>query len=185
MGKLNFFTQLIVLLADGGGGMDGDLIGKARKGNKEALVKLIINRQDEFYRLSYSYMKNEDDAMNMVQDMVVKLYENIHRLKKLDSFYTYAKTILVNLCKDELKRKKRVLLVDAFPEERSEDENTLLVEDLLSKLDVKHRDVIRLRYILSYDYLEIARVLKIPLGTAKSRAHYGLKKLKEEYNAGR
>lgn len=92
--------------------MDGILVKKAKKGNKKALVRLIVNRQDDFYGLAYSYMKNEEDAMNMVQDMVIKLYENISKLRDNKSFYTYSKTILVNLCKDELKLKSRLIPVE-------------------------------------------------------------------------
>lgn len=162
--------------------MDGILVKKAKKGNKKALVRLIVNRQDDFYGLAYSYMKNEEDAMNMVQDMVIKLYENISKLRDNKSFYTYSKTILVNLCKDELKLKSRLIPVEEiYGQGTYEDENSLLVEEILSKLDDKHRQVIHLKYIMDYDYESIGKILDLPLGTVKSRIHNGMKKLKEEY----
>ena len=96
--------------------MDELLVMRARAGNRRALVKLIMKRKEEFYRLSYSYMKNEDDAMNMLQDLVIRLYEKLDRLKNPASFYSYSKTILVNLCKDELARREKLILLEDLEE---------------------------------------------------------------------
>lgn len=168
--------------------MDELLVMRARAGNRRALVKLIMKRKEEFYRLSYSYMKNEDDAMNMLQDLVIRLYEKLDRLKNPASFYSYSKTILVNLCKDELARREKLILLEDLEElgdqaGHYEDENSLLVEEILAGLDERQRQVIHLKYILGYDNASIARILDIPLGTVKSRAYYGLLKLKEDCNA--
>lgn len=157
------------------------LIKKAKKGNKEALLKLIMNEKDDFYRLSYSYMKNEADAMNSLQDMIVKVYENIGNLKDDSKFYSWSKTILVNICKDSLEKKKKIIPMESYIEEsfQEDKDSKILVEELLNKIDIIYSEVIKLRYILDYDYEKISEILSIPIGTVKSRLHNGMKKLED------
>lgn len=164
------------------------LIKKAKKGDKDALLKLIMKEKDDFYRLSYSYMKNEVDAMNSLQDMIVKVYENIDKLKDNSKFYSWSKTILVNICKDSLAKNKKIISIDNYREFGFDEDkdSKLLVEELLNKIEDIYSEVIRLRYLLDYDYEKISEILNIPLGTVKSRLHNGMSKLEnivkeEEY----
>lgn len=162
------------------------LTKKAKRGNKDALLELIMMKKDDYYRLAYSYMKNEDDAMNTLQDMIVKLYENIDKLRDNKKFYSWSKTILVNVCKDELERSKKLISIEDigdFKEDiRDRDidmEGDLMVDEILSGLDEKYEEIIRLKHILGYDYKSIAEILDIPVGTAKSRVHNGMKILEK------
>lgn len=84
------------------------LVKKAKRGNKEALLQLIMNQKDDYFKLAYTYMGNQHDAMDAMEDMIVRLYENIHQLKKENSFYSWSKTILVNSCKSLLKNGKNL-----------------------------------------------------------------------------
>ena len=79
------------------------LVKQAQKGNKEALLQLIMADKDAYYRLAYTYMGNEHDAMDAMEDMIVTLYEKIDQLKKGEAFYSWSKTILVNRCKTLLR----------------------------------------------------------------------------------
>lgn len=82
------------------------LVKQAQKGNKEALLQLVIADQDAYYRLAYAYMGNEHDAMDAMEDMIVTLYEKIDQLQKGDAFYSWSKTILVNRCKTLLRKRR-------------------------------------------------------------------------------
>lgn len=84
-------------------------VKKAKKGDKEALLQLILAEKEAYYRLAFSYMRNEADAMDVLEEMIVRLYERIGQLKKEESFYTWSKTILVNQCKRSLKRNNKVI----------------------------------------------------------------------------
>ncbi len=161
-----------------------DLVKKAKNGDKEALLGLIMDKKADFYKLAFVYMKNEEDAMDALQDMIVILYENISSLKKNESFYSWSKTILVNTCKTKLKKNKKIIFIEEIKEEVAEDyfENPVdkfVLDKYLSTLSLKHQEVIKLRYYLDYDYETISKVLKIPLGTVKSRLNAGMKILKE------
>jgi RNA polymerase sigma factor (sigma-70 family) len=160
------------------------LVKKAKQGDKDALVQLIMVQKSDFYKLAYVYMKNSDDAMDAMEDMIVILYENIHSLKKEEAFYSWSKTILVNCCKKLIRKRRYTVNIDEICEETSENdikqkEERIVLEECLSRLDEKHQEVIRLRYFLDLDYKSIADIVKVPLGTVKSRISNGLKKLKE------
>ena len=160
------------------------LIKQAKKGDKEALLQLVMVEQASYYKLAYVYMKNQEDALDAMQDMIVILYENIDKLKKDDAFYSWSKTILVNACKNILRKKKQIVPLEEISEERiyereSQQEDKMVLEKYISELSENHQEVIRLRYYLDLDYVTIGEILNIPLGTVKSRIHAGMKNLKE------
>lgn len=173
------------MLMKEGFGLDTEiLIKSARNGDKQALVKLIMLQKDQYYKLAYVYMKNEEKAMDALEDMIVILYENIHKLKDEKAFYSWSKTILVNCCKKRLKKSKREVPMETIENETYEENfekgcSRIAVENHLSRLNEKHREVIRLRYFLDMDYKSISELLKIPVGTVKSRISTGLDKLKK------
>ncbi|UWG99296.1 sigma-70 family RNA polymerase sigma factor [Dehalobacter sp. DCM] len=160
------------------------MVKKAKSGDKEALIALIMSEKQAYYRLAYVYMKNQDEALDAMEDMILKVYENIKRLKDEQAFYRWSKTILVNCCKKNLTRKHKVILIQDIPEGSYEDDydikdEQLSIEKHWGNLNRKHQEVLKLRYYLDMDYDTIASILKIPLGTVKSRIHTGLQKLKQ------
>lgn len=157
------------------------LVKKAKDGDKEALVQLIMTQKKDFYKLAYLYMKNEEDALDVIQDTIIILYENIHKLKKSDAFYSWSKTILVNCCKKLLKEKKKIISIDHIKEELYEEnfDERIILQKHLSKLNDKYQEVIKLHYFLDLDNETISKIINVPIGTVKSRIFNGLKKLKE------
>jgi len=160
-----------------------NLVKKARAGDKEALLALIMLQKQDYYRLAYTYMNNDEDAMDAMEDMIVIIYENIDRIRKPEAFYSWSKTILVNCCRKLLRKKKNMLTLEAASDESHEVfpklDQQLALEKQLLLLHEKHREVLKLRYYLDLDYQQIADTLKIPLGTVKSRISTGLMKLAE------
>lgn len=163
--------------------MDVTLVKEAKQGNKDALVRLIMDQKQDYYRLAYVYTKNQNDALDALEDMIVILYEKISVLRKEESFYTWSRTILVNCCKSILRKRKKVIPLGQLPEAVQEGEfrqkdEQILLDSALSRLNEKHQEVIKLRFYLDLDYQTIGDILKIPVGTVKSRISLGLKKLK-------
>lgn len=160
------------------------LIKRAKKGDKDALVELIMDRKEEYYKLAYVYMGNSEDALDALEDMILVLYDNIGKLRNDDKFYSWSKTILVNKCKKMLKDKKKIILIDevrdgAYEENTNQKDDEIILEEHLSKLSEKHQEVLKLRYFLDLDYSTISKILKVPLGTVKSRISIGLNKLRK------
>lgn len=165
--------------------MDIDLlVSKAKSGDRDSLLELIMQQKNDYYRLAYVYMKNPEDSMDAMQDMIVILYENIYKLKDSSSFYPYSKTILVNCCKKLLRKRKNIVPIEcledaAFEDNSSKFEDRQLLIKHMEKLSKNHQEVLKLRYFLDMDYSTIAELIKVPLGTVKSRLNTSLRKLKE------
>ncbi len=166
-----------------------NLVKKAKAGDQEALVKLIMLERDAYYKLALVFLKNQEDALDALEDMIVILYEKIHGLKNDKAFYSWSKTILVNCCRRQIKNKKRVIpLSQINAEAQGEDkdfisqrEDFIILQRYMENLSQKHQEVLKLRYFLDLEYEAIAELLKIPLGTVKSRINAGLKRLKKSY----
>ncbi len=168
------------------------LIKRAKKGDKKALVELIMHYKEDFYKLSYIYMKNEKDAIDVLDDMILIVYEKIGKLKNDDSFKSWCQTILVNCCKRALKQNKRVVYIHSPIEIASKEEmennivNNQSLQNAIETLSPKHQEILKLKYFLDMDTKTIAILIKKPEGTVKSRLSYAMKALKAklggEYN---
>lgn len=166
-----------------------NLVKKAKAGDQEALVKLIMLERDAYYKLALVFLKNQEDALDALEDMIVILYEKIHGLKNDEAFYSWSKTILVNCCRRQIKNKKRVISLSRINAEAqgedkdfiSQREDFIILQRYMENLSQKHQEVLKLRYFLDLEYEAIAELLKIPLGTVKSRINAGLKRLKKSY----
>lgn len=168
-------------------------VKKAKKGDKEALLQLIVAEKEAYFRLAYSYMGNEADAMDVLEEMIVKLYERISQLKKEESFYTWSKTILVNQCKRSLKRNNKIILLGDQPDvnvghtslagisDYRQVEEQMDLQALLTLLNADQREAIQLKYYHDLDYGSIAAMTRVSTGTVKSRIFNGLQKLRALY----
>jgi RNA polymerase sigma factor, sigma-70 family len=159
-----------------------ELVKRAKAGDQEALVQLVLAKKEGFYKLAYVYMENKEDVLDAMEDMIVLLFENIRRLKNEASFYSWSKTILVNCCRGALRKQKKVIAMEKVPEGSyldvfAEKEEQIALKQHWAKLSERQREVLKLRFYLDLDYESIARILNIPLGTVKSRIHTGLKVL--------
>jgi len=156
------------------------LVSQAKAGDKDALLDLIMAREREFFGLSYVYMRNEQDASDVLQDMIVILYTRINTLKKNSAFYSWAKQILVRCCLTRLRRDKRWQPIPVGHEESTQHnpEQGLDLLDAVHRLPDAQRDVILLFYYDDKTFEEISEILQCPVGTVKSRLHQALKKLK-------
>ncbi len=172
-------------------------IKQAKKGNKEALLQLIMADKDAYYRLALTYMGNEHDAMDAMEEMIVLLYERIHQLRNEEAFGSWSKTILVNVCKALLRKRQRLVLVedlsesaedelDSISRSRTSDpyktsDQQMHLQELLQQLNEPQKEAIQLKYLHDLDYAAIAGLTEVPVGTVKSRIFQGLKKLRELY----
>lgn len=167
-----------------------ELVKKAKAGDKEALVQLIMDKNEEYYKLAYIYTQNREDALDALEDTIVILYKKIKTLKKEEAFYSWSKTILVNKCKDLLRKRKKVIHLGKREILDEKDiigkrEEVIDLEQALRKLNRHQQEAIKLRYYMDYDYQSIAKITNAPLGTVKSRIFTGIEKLKVVLGGGK
>ena len=157
--------------------------------NKEAsgeeLIEAMLYYKEQLYRIAYSYLKNEHDALEAIQEVSCRAYAGYGRLKNPEYFHTWLIRIMINYCIDELKRKKRQTdnIQNEFTDEVNIDENSLYISSLLEGLEPKYRKVILLKYFEDLTLEQISRVLEKPVGTVKTwlyKAHQKLKDLLEK-----
>ena len=156
---------------------------KARNGDKEALMQLVLDAKDEYYRLAYTYLENEHDAMDALENMIVILYEKIDQLQKPESFYSWSKTILVNECRALLRKRKKIIFLEQNQTEQLVDESLIATyqysfDELLTSLSPVQKEAVQMKYFLDYDFETIAELTNVPVSTAKSRVFQALKKLR-------
>jgi RNA polymerase sigma-70 factor (ECF subfamily) len=165
------------------------LIEKAKKGVEGSFEALILSCKKKAWNIALRYLRDEEDAMDALQESFIKIYRKLGSFKGDSRFDTWVYRITVNTCKDMLrKNEKRKLhdslylvgedgeypreIPDAGPTPEEALDRAELAEELLRCMDLlppEHREAILLRDIQNLSYEEISKVLDISLGTVKSR----------------
>ena len=149
----------------------------------EKLIQYILDHQDRFYRLAYSYTKNQEDALDAVQNAVCKALEAYDGLRNADAIKTWFYRILINECLRVIKKRKQDAVSadieeqDAVYYEKAFDREN--VDDELEKLEPDVQEIIRLRFFEEMSLKEIAAITGYNLNTVKTKLYRGLKLLKE------
>lgn len=83
------------------------LVRLAKNGNKQALEQLFLMEKEYLYKMAYLYMKNNEDALDVVQDCIVRCVVSIETLRDIRYFRTWITRILIRCAQDEWRRKQR------------------------------------------------------------------------------
>src|ERR1035438_750173 len=86
---------------------DTDLVRSAQKGDMQAFEELVARHRDKVYARAYSMMRNEDEALDLSQEAWVKGWQRLKQFQGDASFGTWMTRIVINLCLDQLRRRKR------------------------------------------------------------------------------
>ena len=176
-------------------------IALGRAGDIEAFEKLVVRYQTRIYHIGLRMLQQEEDAADMTQEVLLKIYRSLPSFRGDASFSTWVYRIAVNTCYDFLRRnakRKEDSLSDLFCEgEAAESEwevadysalpEQLLVDweseqyllYLLDGLSPKYRLVMMLREVVGLSYQEIAEATQLSLGTIKSRLNRARKAMRQ------
>lgn len=152
---------------------------------KEKQVKTyIVENKEALYRFAYSYVKNEDDALDIVHDAVCKSLANIKALKDINNIKPWIYQIVSNCAIDHIRKNKKYTEInDDLQEQNAIGYDTykdIDLQEALDRLPEKYRTVIILRYFEDMKIGDIAQVLNENENTIKTRLYNGLSKLKIE-----
>ncbi len=177
--------------------IDADLIQAAKRGGREAIVQLLQEIETPLYRTAYYLIGNEQDALDITQDALLRIYSNIANYREEAQFKTWAQRIVTNLCIDRFRKKRETISIEdqelTLKSTINIEEEVLtsnLAEEIqhaINKLPDHFRTVVVMRYIQDFSYNEISESLDIPLNTVKShlfRARKILQGLLQEYQGG-
>lgn len=148
----------------------------------QALATYLIDRQARSYRLAYSYLQNQEDALDAVQTAACRALERREALRDPAATHTWFTRILVNVCMDQLRHRGRVVPLAPEDLDRGSYEDPLPEDGTLARridgLPPEIQTVIRLRFFEELSLKEISQITGCPLSTVKTRLYTGLKKLR-------
>ena len=164
----------------------------------KAYEEIISLYEKKVFSTIYYMVKNENEIEDIAQEVFIKIYKNLNNFKEESSLYTWIYRITINVCIDEIKKRKKVVYLDEEIE-NDDGEMKMQVEDgaktpsdiveekdiqerlvaCIKKLPEDQRIMIVLRDIKGFTYMEIAEMLKMNLGTVKSRINRSRAALKE------
>lgn len=178
---------------------DLELVQRFKKGEKEIFEKLVRRYQHKVYNTTYRMLGNREDAGDLAQETFIRVYQNLDRFKEKANFSTWLFRITTNLCRDQLRKRKRepatssltnsgdgeqeILIPDNqySPEKVSiEQERKREIQNQLGKLPLEQREILILRDIQDFSYHQIAEILKISPGTVKSRLSRARRSLRDK-----
>ncbi|AET69091.1 RNA polymerase sigma factor, sigma-70 family [Desulfosporosinus orientis DSM 765] len=178
--------------------MEKQIMAAIRRGDAEAFYELLKPYKNQLYRIAYRYLQSEQDALEAIQETIFRAYRGVSKLKRPEYFQTWLIRILMNVCSDELKRRK--VQPASFNEEirqecaaAADDSNEpdskirlqrLDINMALDRLDLMHRQVIELKYFEDLTIREIAFILERPEGTIKTWLTQSYKQLKKYLGEG-
>ena len=150
----------------------------------ERLIQYILENQDRFYRVAYSYTRHQEDALDAVQSAICKALEAHENIKNADAIKTWFYKILINECLTVLKKRGKVVLTaDTVEQEEVYYEKGYEqggdIEQELEKLEMDIQVIIKLRFFEEMSLKEISSITGFNLNTVKTKLYRGLKLLKE------
>lgn len=149
------------------------------KKKRDIIEQLLLTNYNKYYRLACSYVHNDADAGDIVQNGAYKAILNSHRLQNIEYAETWVYRIIMNEIFAKYREKESVSLDEVFFEQGKEDvyENIDL-KKAIEALDKEDRAVVVLRYFEDMKLEDIAKVLDENLSTVKSRLYRSMRKLK-------
>jgi RNA polymerase sigma-70 factor (ECF subfamily) len=176
---------------------DATLVRAAQRGDMEAFEELVARHRDKIYARAWSMVRNEDEAVDLSQEAWVKGWQRLKQFHSESSFGTWITRIVINLCLDELRKRKRQRVesiqemdeesggverqmpaVIVNPTERLErGELRQRIDRALGQLSREHRTVLVLHEFEEMEYKQIAKAMDCSIGTVMSRLFYARRKL--------
>ena len=142
----------------------------------------IMDMQQTLYRVSYSFLSQESDREDAVQECICKAWAKCRMLRDDRLFQTWVVRILINECHNIGRRMKRVMVTDEIPERAAPPGADEALHDAILTLDETLRTPLVLHYIEGYDVKEISDMMRLPAGTVKSRLFRARNRMKELLN---
>jgi RNA polymerase sigma factor (sigma-70 family) len=154
------------------------------------VAALVMARVGDSYRLARAILLDDGEAEDAVQEASLSAWRRRGSLRDPDRFDVWFERILVNQCRDQLRRRRRAVKLAAppigfeIPAAAPETGTDADLDRALDALDVDHRVVVLLRYWQDRTVDDIADRVGIPPGTVKSRLHHALRSLRASLEAG-
>lgn len=168
--------------------MQLELVEQCKANKRDAQLQLYRKYCDGMFCVAMRFLKNKDDAEDILQESFIKAFQRIHQFKGEVTFGAWLKRIVVNGCIDYLKSKKqRLVELDEGYMQVADDNNWEVAEEIdldevkraINQLPDKYRYVVQLFLMEGYDHSEVAQILDISETASRTRLVRGKGRLKE------
>lgn len=151
---------------------------------KTIVISYILENQDKFYRLAYSYVHQKEAALDIVQNATVKALEHWQDIRQVAHIKTWFYRILVNESLQYLKKTEKELLWEdevwhVIPDTKVEQWEETEIYHIIMTLPEEWKTVLLLRFYEDMELSEIAKITALHLSQVKYRLYTGLDKIKE------
>jgi RNA polymerase sigma-70 factor (ECF subfamily) len=170
--------------------MRRDLVEAASRGDHGAFEVLATAAGDRLYAVARLILRSADLAEDAVQEAFVRAWQQLPSLRDPDRFDAWLYRLVVNACADQGRQLRRwSQQVQPLPLDISIGDDTGSVADReqlergFSRLKPEQRAVVVLHYFSGFSAAEIAGILGIPEGTARSRLHYSIETMRAALEA--
>lgn len=173
---------------------EAELISRCRQGDQAALKEIFDQYRQKVYRIAYGVVRQREDALDVVQEVFIKLFRSIQSFKGQSALYTYLYRLAMNTAIDHSRRSKKAAFLSldeeggfqpADGDEKRPDhiaaqkELEGKVKWAIDQLPQDQKATLIYREIEELSYQEIAEAMGCSIGTVMSRLHYGRKKLRD------
>jgi RNA polymerase sigma-70 factor (ECF subfamily) len=173
---------------------EAELISRCQQGDQDALKGIFDQYHRKVYRIAYGVVRQREEALDVVQEVFIKLFRSIKNFRGRSHFYTYLYRMTMNTAIDHIRKMKR-----QPPLNREEDAEIQLSDDperrpdrilahkefeervrsAMGKLPADQKAALIFREVEGLSYKEMAEAMGCSIGTVMSRLHYGREKLQE------
>jgi len=170
------------------------MISRCQQGDQEALKEIFDKYHKKVYQIAYGVVRQREEALDIVQEVFIKLFRSIKNFKGRSQFYTYLYRMVMNTAIDHA-RKAGKQFISSLDEEGSFEpsdniekgpERVLLqkeleerVKSVMDKLPAEQKAALIFRDVEGLSYQEMAEAMGCSIGTVMSRLHYGRKRVQE------
>lgn len=166
-----------------------------QKDKYEEVIEYIIENQEHFYRLAYTYVREKESALDIVQNAICKALENYESLKNIKALRTWFYRILVNESISYIRKYGKEVqceetgqMLEVMQEKAVANGSSMMMGNELTgaqelyqeiyKLPPDLQNIIKLHYFEEMTLQEVAEVLELNLNSVKAKLYRGLKKMK-------
>lgn len=161
------------------------LVKKAQRGDAEAFIELIEENRLSMYKVARGFLNNDEDVADAMSETVLDCYEKIRTLKQCSYFKTWMIRILINNCKDMIRKRRGNVSIEVMPEVEDQEAKGSLqgFRELVASLEEKDQSIFTLYYVYGLKIREIADCMDMKENTVSSRLKRGKETLRRELTA--
>ena len=151
--------------------------------DRDLFVEELEAHQAMLYRVAYTILRSDDACRDALQDAALRAWEKRSTLREPRYFRTWVTRILINICYDVRRKRRRVVYLEDVPEPAAPPPPDPELAAVLKQLPERLRLPLVLYYAEGMSYAEIASALRVPQSTVRNRLHNGKKRLRKELEA--